>query len=128
MSSEIDDLEPLNYWEIAHIKSNLIEDVVFQFVSSCKDGYYLSLCHFPHGCKINAFTTYSIHKDEESEKRGYYEQLVKHLIPCSIFKYELTTMPSNLTLYEEFLYTETRNGYMDLEDELKSIISINGKL
>ena len=37
-------------------------------------------------------------------------------------------MQSNFTLYEDFLYTETRNDYMDLQDELESIISINGKL
>ena len=113
--------------EIAPIKSNSSEDIVFQFVSSCKEGYYLSLCHFPHGCEINAYTTYSIHQDEESEQRGYYEQLVKHLLPCSIFKYELSSMTGNFSLYEEFFYTETRTGYMDLQDELESITSINGK-
>lgn len=127
-SSEVDKLEPLDSLEIAPIKSNSSEDVVFRFVSSCQEGYYLSLCHFPNGCKTNTFTTYSIHKNEKSEKRGYYEQLVKHLIPCSIFKYELRTMQRNFTLYEDFLYTETRNDYMDLQDELESIISINGKL
>ena len=126
-SSETDDLEPLNSSQIALIKSNSSEDIVFQFVSSCKRGYYLSLCHFPHGCEINAHTTYSIHEDKESEERGYYETLVKHLIPCSIFKYELTTMANNFTLQEDFLYTEVKTAYMDLQDELKSIISVNGK-
>ena len=36
-------------------------------------------------------------------------------------------MAGNFTLYEEFFNTETRTGYMDLQDELESITSINGK-
>ena len=36
-------------------------------------------------------------------------------------------MTGNFTLYEEFFNTETRTGYMDLQDELESITSINGK-
>ena len=113
--------------EIAPIRSNTSADIVFQFVSRCREGYYLSLCHFPYGCEINEYTTYSIQEDIESEKRGYYEQLVKHLLPCSIFKYELTTIKENYTLHDDFLYTETRNAYIDLQDDLESIISLNGK-
>merc|ERR1712098_625187 len=80
--------QPLAFYEKEVIpqKSMNSNDVVFQFAARCTDGYYLSLCHFPHGCQKNSHTSYKILKNNNSLARGYYEQLVQHLLPCSVFK------------------------------------------
>ena len=114
--------------EVVPQKSAINSDIALQFASRCSEGYYLSLCHYPQGCEFGDFTTYTLYSDEDSNERGYYEQLVKHLLPCSVFKYEISTIPDNFTLYEESLFTEedTNNFEMILEDI--KLNSFNGKI
>ena len=114
--------------EVVPQKSAVNSDIALQFASRCIEGYYLSLCHYPQGCESGDYTTYTLFRDEESDERGYYEQLVKHLLPCSVFKYEIATITDNFTLYEKYLFTEadTNNFEMILEDI--QLHSINGKI
>ena len=81
------------------------EEAVIHFVSKCISGYYISICHFPIGCSINQFTTFTIMRNTQDEARGFYQHQVKYLLPCSIFKWEISSMTGNITLYEDFLFT-----------------------
>ena len=97
---------PLNPLDIRGLQLDNSSDIIVQFSSRCVPGYYFSLCHFPTGCDHNQYTTYKIVQDQEAENRGYYEQHVKHLLPCNIFKWEISTLPNNVTLYEDYMFTQ----------------------
>ena len=112
--------------EIVPQKVEGSDDVIFQFVTKCSEAYFLSLCHFPHGCRSHQFTTYTIKNNEDSNKRGYYEQAVSHLLPCSVFKWEIADVPSNITLFEEFLFTEAPEDDFKLFMENARIESVDG--
>ena len=114
--------------EVVPQMSTMNSDIALQFASRCTEGYYLSLCYFPQGCDSGEYTTYTLYSDDESNERGYYEQLVKHLLPCNVFKYEISAMPNNFTLYEHYLFTkaETTNFAIIFEDI--EVQSYNGKI
>ena len=96
----------LTDYEVVPQMSTMNSDIALQFATRCTEGYYLSLCLFPQGCDSGKYTTYTLYSDDASNERGYYEQLVKHLLPCSVFKYEISAMPNNFTLYEHYLFTK----------------------
>ena len=114
--------------EITTRETTGTQDVIFQFAPKCSDGYHLSFCHYPYGCEKNEYTTYTIFDEEKANERGYYEQLVKHFLPCSIFKWEISSFPDNFTLYEEYLSTSIGNHEKILTEELEEIISVNGQI
>ena len=124
------DYQPLAFYEkeVVPQKSINSNDVVFQFVARCTDGYYLSLCHFPHGCHKNSYTSFKIWNDENSNTRGYYEQLVQHLLPCSVFKWEISAIPNNISFFEEFLFTEFEESSFEFFLDSANVVSVDGKI
>ena len=45
-------------------------------------------------------------QNAEKSSRGYYEQAVPALLPCSVFKWEVVAAQDNFSLFSEYLFTE----------------------
>ena len=92
--------------EVVPNKPAGISQTIFQFVDRCADKYFLSICLFPDHCEKAQYATYTITQDEEKSSRGYYEQAVPALLPCSVFKWEVMAGGNNFSLFREYLFTE----------------------
>ena len=82
--------------------------VIIQFSSRCVSGYDLSVCpdhrlaRHQQDCQ-----TFSIPSSEEGRRRGFYQQEVSQLPPCSVLRWEVTSTGPQLSLYQNFLLTGT---------------------
>ena len=98
------------------------DTVTFQFVSRCVRGHLLSLCRWPQDCQAGKVTTYTIPFSEEEHARGHYQYTVRRLLPCSAFRWELVSLPHNVTLYQDLILTGA-----DLSSP-SPFIPVNGKV
>ena len=49
----------------------------------------------------------------EKSRRGYYEQVVSSLLPCSVFQWENMSAENNFTLSKDYLFTEVEMSKFD---------------
>eukprot|EP00092_Neocalanus_flemingeri_P029036 GFUD01031522.1.p1 GENE.GFUD01031522.1~~GFUD01031522.1.p1 ORF type:complete len:2660 (+),score=730.01 GFUD01031522.1:322-8301(+) len=92
--------------EVVPQKTVDTSQTIFQFADRCAPSYFLSVCLFPEHCDKSQYATYTIEENAEKSSRGYYEQAVPSLLPCSVFKWEIMSAQNNFSLFKEYLFTE----------------------
>ena len=96
---------PYMHKEVVPQRIKNTQDVLFQFSDRCSPAYTLHTCLFPDECSTGQGTVYTILENEEQSAMGYYQQLVTDLPSCSVVKWEIVSVSSNVTLLSEYLFT-----------------------